>query len=53
MCYCPLNYDYDLSFVMLYIKTLCIIISLTNFQSVISWYFLLQIFKGVKELHKL
>ena len=52
MCYCILNYDDNLIFVMCYIKISCIFVFFANVESVISWYFLSQFFEEVKELHK-
>ena len=37
---------------MFYIKMSYFIIFLTNFELVISWYFMSQLFETVKELHK-
>ena len=53
MCYFPLTYDENLIFDMFYIKMSCIIVFLTNVESVISWDFLSQVFEAVKGLHKL
>ena len=52
MCYCTLNYDDNLIIIMIYIKMSCIIVYIANFDSVVSWYFLSQIFEAVKELNK-
>ena len=52
MCLCALKYDHILIFFITYIKMSCIIVFLTNFESVISWYFLSQFYKSVKDLHK-
>ena len=52
MFYCILNYNDSFIFVMFHIKMSCIIIFLTNIESVISWYFLSQFFEAVKEFHK-
>ena len=38
MCYFPLTYDYTLILVMFYIKMSCIIVFLTNFELVVSYY---------------
>ena len=40
MCYCSFGYDENHIFDMFYIKMSCIIIYLTNFESVIYWGFL-------------
>ena len=53
MCYCPLNYDDYLILDMFYIKISCIIVFLTNTESVISWILSVTIFEAVEELHKL
>ena len=52
MCYCILNYDDNLIFVVLYIKISCIIVFIKNYGSMISWYSLSQFFEAVKELHE-
>ena len=53
ICHFIFNYDDNLIFVMFYIKISGIIIFFTNFESVISWYYLPQVFEAVKKLHKL
>ena len=53
MYYFPLTYDDQIILVMFFIEISFIIFFLTNFESVISWYFLSQFFKGFKEFHKL
>ena len=53
MCYFPLTYDDNLILDTFYIKISCVIVFLTNTESVIYWYCLSQFFEAVKELHKL
>ena len=49
MCYCPLTYDDNIILVMFYIKISCITVHLTNLESVISWDFVSQFIKPIKE----
>ena len=53
MCYCLLAYCDQIILDISYIKMACIIFFLTNIESVIYWYFLSKLFKGVKKLYKL
>ena len=48
MYYCILNSDDNIIFVTFSIKMSCIIVFLTNSESVISWYFMSQLFWGSK-----
>ena len=45
------KYDGNIIFVRFYMKMSPIIIFLSNFKSVISWYFLSHFFEAVKESH--
>ena len=51
--HCILKYDDILIFGMFHIKMSCIFVFIANTESVISLYFLSQIFKAVKEFPKL
>ena len=53
MCYCLLNYNGSLLFVVFYIKLSRNFIFPTKSESVISLYFLTQFFEAVKEFHNL